>query len=122
MHARNHNDDLKTWLKHPEIQRSMEAYKMMAALDYRPEAPLTGLTPEQTKDQHRSEMEALRYAMRFWQDENSCNYHIGTTNWRTKRAFELGLEALRCLSAGILDAAAVQLFEKALAEVKGATK
>jgi hypothetical protein len=117
----NTNDTLKAWIKHPEIRRLMEAYKIMAALGHRPEAP-TNMTTEQINNQQLLEEEALRYAIKFYSEENTCNYRIGTTNWKTNRAFTLGLDVLRCLSAGIFDDLAVRLIEQQLAEIKGANK
>jgi hypothetical protein len=65
MQAHNGNAaNINAWLKHPEIRRLMEAYRIMASVGHRPEAPIN-MTPEQTHDPQLLEREALHYAIKF---------------------------------------------------------
>jgi hypothetical protein len=101
-----------------ELDRIKEAYAMMVP--------------------NASEEEARYYAARFIQEEDSLQFHIGVSNWKTNRAlvyFHIGvsnwktnralvytIEAARALCRGEEDERALRLLEMAIDEVKTETE
>ena len=82
-------------------ERFAEAYKMLAELGYRPDAPSDGLgnitVPYTELD---LDAEAREYARRFEEEEDTGHYWGGCTDYRFNRAAVLALEAFRLMNAG----------------------
>jgi hypothetical protein len=111
----------------PSQVRFAQAYLMMAteAL-YRPAAPGDGmgnvnLSDEELEDHNLLLKEAVRYATRFHEEEDSLQFHIGLSNYVTNRAFVFTIEAARCLAGGN-DGLAAKLLEMAMQDVEHAAK
>ena len=85
------------------VERYAEAYKMLAELGYRPAAPSDGLgnitVPIEELD---LEAEAMEYARRFAEEEDSHRYWAGCTDYTFSRAAILALEAFRLMNGGLL--------------------
>jgi hypothetical protein len=108
-----------------EHARIAEAYMHMATeAHYRPQAPSDGMSnilpsPEQltdATDATRLERgaivyEALTYATRFIQEENTRHFSIGVSNYSTNRALVYTIEAARLLCSGTGDDFAVKLLQ-----------
>jgi hypothetical protein len=96
----------------PRIERLCDAYVRMAKeAHHRPQAP--------SDSPGRLEQEAVQYALRFHDEEDTRNFWIGCSNFTTNRAFVFCIEAARCLASGDRgDATAIKLLEMAAAEVK----
>jgi hypothetical protein len=84
-----------------KLERLADAYKMMAALGYRPAAPSDGFgsitIPEAELE---VEIEAREYAHRFVAEEDTDHYFAGCTDYVFNRAAVLALEAFRLMNAG----------------------
>jgi hypothetical protein len=113
----------------PRIARFFETYLMMALrAAYRPGAPSDGcgniqLTREQCEDRGRLANEALKYAVDFDKEEDSCTFRIGCSNFTTNRAFILAIEAARLLAGGDDgDQYALTLLQLAVDEVRQAIR
>jgi hypothetical protein len=95
---------------------------MMAKAKYRPAAPGDGmgnisLSEEELKDHDRLLREAVHYANRFHEEEDTLKFHIGITNYSTNRAFVFAIEAARLL-AGSGDATALRMLKMAIKEIE----
>ena len=107
----------------PSHIRFAEAYLMMAteAL-YRPQAPGDGmgsvnLTEEELMDHSLLLQEAVEYATRFRDEEDSLKFRIGISDFATNRAFVFTIEAARSL-AGANSELAAKLLEMAMRDVE----
>jgi len=105
--------------------RFFDAYIQMAKkAKYRPEAPNEGmgsveLIEEELKDQDRLRQEAVAYAKRFLEEQDSCSFRIGVSNYDTNRAFVYAIEAARLLCGGHSAAPiALKLLEMAATDVQ----
>lgn len=99
---------------------------MARAAKYRPAAPGDGfgsiyLSKEQLEDQHRLDLEAVKYAVAFEREEDSNSFFIGCSDYRTNRAFILCIEAARQLASGFDgNPCALKLLNLAITEIKKA--
>jgi hypothetical protein len=103
--------------------RFAQAYLRMAReAHYRPGAPSDGmghiyLSRAQLRDSARLKDEAIAYAIKFYEEEDTHQFHIGVSDYETNRAFMWTIEAARMLAGG-LDDVALKLLEMAVAEVR----
>jgi hypothetical protein len=109
----------------PSHLRFAQAYLMMAteAL-YRPAAPGDGmgsvnLSEEELIDHDLLLREAVDYATRFHEQEDTLKFNIGISNYITNRAFVFTIEAARSLAGGN-DGLAAKLLEMAMQDVERA--
>jgi len=108
----------------PRLQRFREAYFKMAEIArYRPQAPEDGfgniqLTLAELADAERLAREATDYAIRFLLEENTCEFHLGCSDFSTNKAFCWTIEAARQLAVGSTgNQTALTLLRMAAAEV-----
>jgi hypothetical protein len=77
------------------------------------------LTEEELMDHDLLLREAVEYAMRFWDEEDSLKFRIGLSDYVTNRAFVFTIEAARSL-AGANQNLAAKLPEMAAQDVERA--
>jgi hypothetical protein len=106
-----------------EKDRIVEAYLRMAAeAQYRPAAPSDGcgwveLTARELNDPAQLRREAEQYAARFREEEDTCQFFIGCSDWTTSRAQVYGTEALRVMCGALDRRRAAALFAMAIQEL-----
>jgi hypothetical protein len=111
----------------PSQLRFAEAYLTMAAeARYRPAAPGDGmgsvnLSDEELEEHDRLLKEAVGYATRFHEEEDSLKFNIGLSNYSTNRAFVFTIEAARSL-AGANDDLAIELLNMAIKDIEQARR
>ncbi len=115
----------------PEEQRTelhglTRAYLAMAEqANYRPAASSNQITGEIILDAaelcsvEQLQHEAGEYAHNFVEQEDTCAYHIGVTDYETAQAFVFGLEALKLL-CGCAPRRALKLLQMAAQDVEAA--
>ena len=110
----------------PRLERFRDAYLQMASeANYRPQAPPDGwgniqLELTELRDPNRLQAEARAYALRFSAEEDGAAFRIGTSDFRTNKAFVWSIEAARLLASGDMGReTALTLLKMATEEVAG---
>jgi len=76
------------------------------------------LTLAELADAERLAREATDYAIRFLLEENTCEFHLGCSDFSTNKAFCWTIEAARQLAVGVTgNRVALTLLRMAAAEV-----
>jgi hypothetical protein len=72
-------------IRKDKLMRFAQAYVMMAKARHRPAAP-GGLSAAQLRDDRRLHQEAVEYAIKFQEEEDSDKFWIGCSHYPTNRA------------------------------------